>query len=302
MAGMGGSAVPGDLVRALAIDRLSVPLTVWRDYSLPAFVGPDSLVMVISYSGDTAEAVSALEAALQAGAPAAALASGGRLAELAHQQAIPLVRLPLGLTPRLALGHLFFPLLSILDAVGLPLASEAEREEALRVLEVMGAALAPHAPEARNEAKQLALRLRGQIPLIYGSARTEVAAYRWKTAMEENAKLLAFHGRLPEADHNEIEGWQDPLASGFHAVFLRDPQEDAVGIRRVQVTQELIRARAGGVTEVWPRGEGRLACLLSLIYLGDWVSYYLALLRGVDPWPVPTLDEVKRRLRAAKSP
>ncbi len=302
VAGMGGSAVAGDLVWALAIDRVPVPVTVWRGYGAPAFVGPESLVVATSYSGDTEEAVLALEAALRRGARAAVLTSGGTLAELARQRALPLVRLPTGLMPRLALGYLVFPLLWILESVGLPLARGPERDEALRVLEVMGDALGPRSAEAENEAKRLAKILRGRIPLIYGNVRTEVAAYRWKTAIEENAKLLAFHGRLPEADHNEIEGWRDPLASGFHAVFLRDPEADEVGIRRVQVTQELIRAQAGGISEVWPQGEGRLARLLSLIYLGDWVSYYLALLRGVDPWPVPTLEEVKRRLRAAKSP
>ncbi len=134
-----------------------------------------------------------------------------------------------------------------------------------------------------------------------GNAWNEVAAYRWKTQLEENAKLLAFHGRLPEADHNEIEAWRDRLARGFHAVFLRDSEEDEVTATRIMLTQELIREGAGGVMDVWPRGAGRLARLLSLVYLGDWVSYYLAVRRGVDPWPVPTLAELKRRLRERRN-
>lgn len=298
VAGMGGSAVAGDLVWTLATDRLPLPVTVWRGYGAPAFLDPESLVVAISYSGNTEETVSALEAALRRSASAVVLTSGGALAELASQRGLPLVRLPAGLMPRLALGYLFFSLLGILESLGLPLAREPERDEALGVLEVMSKELGS---AADNEAKRLARILRGRIPVIYGSALTEVAAYRWKTEIEENAKLLAFHGRLPEADHNEIEGWRDPLAAGFHAVFLRDPQEDEVGVSRVSVTQELIKARAGGVTDAWARGEGRLARLLSLIYLGDWVSYHLALLRRVDPWPVPTLEEVKRRLREARS-
>lgn len=299
VAGMGGSAVAGDLVAALATDRLAVPVTVWRGYGAPAFVGPESLVVAVSYSGNTEETVSALAAALRRGARSVVLTSGGNLAELARQHALPFVRLPPGLMPRLALGYLFFPLLGILESLGLPLAHEPEREEALTVLDVMGEELTL---EADNEAKQLARILLGRVPVVYGNALTDMAAYRWKTEVEEHAKLLAFHGRLPEVDHNEIEGWSDPLAAGFHAVFLRDPQEGEAGVSRVRVTQELIRTRAGGVTDVWARGEGRLARLLSLVYLGDWVSYYLALLRGVDPWGVPALAEVKRRLRETKSP
>lgn len=302
VAGMGGSAVGGDLVAALARDWLPVPVTVWRGYGAPASLGPGTLLVAVSYSGTTEETISTLEAALRRGATGAVVTSGGALATLARERGLPLVRVPAGLFPRLALGYLFFPLLGVLESAGLRLTRQWERDEALRVLEVMGAELGPERPEAQNEAKRLALSLNGRIPVIYGSVLTEVAAYRWKTEVEENAKLLAFHGRLPEADHNEVEGWRDPLAAGFHAVFLRDPEEDEVAGSRVRVTGELIRAHAGGVTEVWPRGQGRLAQLFSLIYLGDWVSYYLGLLRGVDPGPVPVIEEVKRRLREGKSP
>lgn len=302
VAGMGGSAVAGDLLRALATERLPIPVTVWRGYGVPAFVGAETLVAVVSYSGNTEETVSALDATLRLGARCVVLTSGGMLAELVSDRGLPVVSLPGGLMPRLALGYLFFPLLRLLESTGNPLARESELEDALRALEAMRNELRPESPQPDNEAKRLALTLAGRIPVIYGTALTDVAAYRWKTEVEEMAKLLAFHGRLPEAAHNEIEGWRDPLASGFHAVFLRDPEELKADTTRVRATQELIRPHAGGITDVWPRGEGRLAHLLSLIYLGDWVSYYLALLRGADPWPVPVLEEVKRRLREGKSP
>jgi len=299
VAGMGGSAVAGDLVAALATARLTVPVSVWRGYGAPAFVGRESLVVAVSYSGDTEETLSALEAGRQRGAVCAVLTSGGNLAGLARRQGLPLVVVPGGLMPRHALGYLFFPLLAILASVGLPVAPDAERAEALALLDAMGRELAR---DPDNEAARLARRLLGRVPVIYGCALTEAAAYRWKSEVEEHAKLLAFHGRLPEADHNEVEGWCDPAAAGFHAVFLRDPGEDERDAARVRVTQELIRARAGGVSDVWARGEGKLARLLSLVYLGDWVSYELALLRAVDPWPVPAIEEVKRRLRGGKLP
>ena len=300
VAGMGGSAVAGDLVSALATDRASVPVTVWRAYGVPAFVGPESLVVATSYSGNTGEAVAALDAALRHGAAAAVVTSGGILSELARERNLPLVRLPGGLMPRFALGYLFFPLVGLVESLGVTLLGDTERAEALDLLEVMGRELEPGRPEAGNEAKRLARSLDGRIPVIYGSGFAAAVAYRWKTQLEENAKLLAFHGRLPEVDHNEIEGWRDPGARGFHAVFLRDAEEDEVTARRIALTRELIRERAGGMSEVWARGQGRLARLFSLIYVGDWAGYYLALLRGVDPSPVEMIEEIKRRLREPK--
>lgn len=291
----------GELLKALAAARLALPVTVWRDYGIPAFVDSRTLVLGLSYSGKTEETLSAVEAALQRGAPAAVLTSGGELAALAASRGLPMVRLPLGLMPRLALGYLLFPLLGLLDATGLAVVTGPERDEALQLLEGMGSELRPERPTAENQAKQLALMLHGKIPVLYGSAATEAAAYRWKTAVEENAKLLAFHGCLPEVNHNEIEGWGDPAGRGFYAVFLRDPDEGEVVGRRVRLTRELIGAHAGGVAEVWPRGRARLARQLSLIHLGDWVSYYLALLRARDPWSVPTLEALKRRLRESEA-
>jgi glucose/mannose-6-phosphate isomerase len=181
--------------------------------------------------------------------------------------------------------------------VGLSPVSREERDEALALLLGMAADLASEQPTHANEAKRLALTLSGgRIPVVYGGELTGAAAYRWNSDLEENAKLLALHGTLPEADHNEIVGWGAKETRRLHAVFLRDGEERPAMARRFGVTRTLIRQSAGGVTEVWSRGHGRLGRLLSLIYLGAWVSYYLALLRGVDPWPVPVIDRLKQRL------
>jgi len=297
VAGMGGSAAGGDLLSACAGDRLRVPVLTHRGYGLPAGAGSGTLVIAASYSGDTVEAVSAFEAALAAGTVVLAVTQGGRLGALAARHQAPLVRLPGGLPPRLALGYLFFPLLGILASAGLPTLPPTEVAEALEVVEALAVELGPAEPAGKNEAKHLALEIGDRMPVVYGGQLTGAVAYRWKTDIEENAKRLAIAGALPEMNHNEIEAWRAPEAGRLHAILLRDRGEHPDIGRRFDLLRAVIGPVAGGVSEAWSRGEGRLARLLSLVYLGQWTSYYLALRRGVDPWAVPVLEEVKRRLR-----
>lgn len=297
VAGMGGSAAGGDLLSVCAGDRLGVPVLTHRGYDLPAATGAGTLVIAVSYSGDTVEAVSAFEAALTAGLGVVALTQGGRLGAAAAQHRAPLVTLPGGLPPRLALGYLFFPLLTVLAGAGLSTPPPAEVAEAFDILEMLAAELGPAQPAGKNEAKRLALEIGDRMPVAYGGPLTGTVAYRWKTDVEENAKRLAVAGALPEMNHNEIEAWRAPEAGRLHAVLLRDRGEHPDIGRRFEVLRALIGPVAGGISEAWSRGDGRLARLLSLTYLGQWTSYYLALLRGVDPWLVPMLEEVKRRLR-----
>lgn len=296
VAGMGGSAAGGDLLAACATDRLDVPILVHRGYGLPTFAGPDALVIASSYSGDTREVLSAVEIAVARGVPVLVVTSGGRLGELAVAERLPRVTLPEGLVPRMALGYLFFPIVTALASVGLAAAAEREIDEALEVVGRVAAALSPDTPTAENEAKRLALAIGGRLPAVYGGALTGPLAYRWKTDFEENAKTFAFAGTVPEMNHNEIEAWRAPSARGMHVLLLRDRGEPREIARRFEVVRELIGPVAGGVTDVWTRGAERLARLLSLAHVGQWASYYLAILRGVDPWSVPLLDEVKRRM------
>jgi glucose/mannose-6-phosphate isomerase len=297
VAGMGGSGACGDLLVACAADRLDVPILAHRGYGLPPVAGAGALIIAASYSGDTEEVVSALEAMIERGLPGVAITAGGRLGALAAQHAIPTVTLPGGLMPRMALGHLFFPALSALASVGLDIASAPEIEEALDAVDVLAEELGPERPTATNEAKALARAIDDRMPVIYGGPETGGVAYRWKTDVEENAKTFAAAGVLPEVNHNEIEAWRAPGARRLHLVLLRDRAERAEIARRFAVLHELVGDGAGGVSEIWARGRGRLARLLSLVYVGQWTSYYLALLRHVDPWSVPILEELKRRIR-----
>lgn len=298
VAAMGGSAAAGDLLAACG-EGLDVPVHVHRDYGLPALGRARALVVAASYSGETAEVLSAVEVALARGLPVVTLATGGRLAAVAAARGLPRVALPGGLMPRLALGHLFFAAFGVLRDLGLPVVTENAVGEALAALETLAAELGPGCPTARNEAKQLALAVGPRLPVVYGGPATAPVAYRWKTDLEENAKVFALAGALPEVNHNELEAWRAPAARGMHALLLRDREEPPEISRRFAVLRELIAPAAGGVSEARGRGRSRLARLLTLAYLGQWTSYYLAVLRGSDPWTVPLLDEMKRRLARA---
>jgi glucose/mannose-6-phosphate isomerase len=295
VAGMGGSAAGGDLLAACAAPRLDIPVLVHRGYGLPALAGAADLVIALSYSGETVETLSAATTGLERGCRVVAITAGGRLAALARRHRLASVTLPDGLMPRMALGYLFFPMLTVLRAADLVVVTDAEVEEALGGLEALTRELAPPSPTPANEAKRLALALGPRLPVIYGGPVTGPAAYRWKTDVEENAKRLAVAGVLPEMNHNEIEIWGKPLSQALHVVLLRDAHEDAEVGRRFTLVREVL-APSTDVSEAWTRGTGILARLLSLIALGQWTSFYLAALHGLDPWAVPVLESFKTRL------
>jgi glucose/mannose-6-phosphate isomerase len=297
VAGMGGSAAGGDLLAACAADAVDVPVLVHRGYGLPALAGPDALVIACSYSGDTAEVLSAFDAAVARRVPVVALTAGGALAQRAAAAGRPRVTLPDGLMPRMALGYLFLPAVALLQGCGVTVATAAEVDEAVSAVESLAPELVPARLPADNEAKRLALSIGDRLPVIYGGPTTGAVAYRWKTDVEENAKTFALAGTLPEMNHNEIEAWQGPAVKGMHAVLLRDAAEPPEIAQRFHILRDMIGPSAGGLSEARGRGAGRLARLLTLTYLGQWTSYYLAVLRGRDPWSVPLLDELKRRVR-----
>jgi len=297
LAGMGGSAVGGDLLAACAADAVDVPILVHRGFGLPALAGPDALVIACSYSGDTAEVLSAFDAAVARRVPVVAVTAGGALAQRAAAAGRPRVTLPGGLMPRMALGYLLLPAVALLAGCGVTVATAAEVDEAVAAVEALAPELVPGRPSGDNEAKRLALSIGDRLPVIYGGPTTGAVAYRWKTDVEENAKTFALAGTLPEMNHNEIEAWQGPDAKGMHAVLLRDATEPPEIAQRFHVLRDMIAPAAGGLSEARGRGAGRLARLLTLAYLGQWTSYYLAVLRERDPWSVPLLDELKRRVR-----
>lgn len=299
--GMGGSAIGGDLLATLSRQwDVPLPIATVRDYTLPPWADARTLVVAISYSGNTEETLSCAQRALERGCPLLAVTSGGQLAELARSSDCPLIAVPGGQPPRASLGYLLFPVLRTLGRwIERDLASDVD--DAIRTMRALVAEL-DESPEESNRAKQLARELHGYVPVIYGSAGlTEPVARRWKTQINENAKSPAYWDVFPELNHNEIMGWEgDDLASRFAYLLLRDPHEHPRVARRFDVSRQLLQDRGYLVREVrGPEETPALARLMGLIALGDWVSYYRAMLREVDPTPVELIESFKARMAEA---
>ncbi len=287
--GLGGSGIGGDLLRAVLADEAPFPVVGVKDYQAPAFLDEESLVVACSYSGTTEETLTAYEQAVAAGASCVAITSGGELLERARRRAHPAVVVPKGLPPRAALAYLFIPMLAVLHRAGAVRSFEGEVREAARL----------DVDRFRPRAEVLAGRLVGTIPVVYSaSPLLEPVAQRWKDQFNENAKTFAVWNTFPELNHNETVGWGlDPaLAALIHVIILHDRMQPARLGQRVAITKEIAFHRAGGLDEFTSEGEHKLARMLSLILLGDLVSWHLALARDVDPTPVPVIDELKQRL------
>lgn len=304
VAGMGGSAIAGDLLRCYLGGMIEIPLITVRNVQLPRAVGPGSLVLCSSYSGDTEEALALYEDARRKHARVIGLTTGGKLGESCSRDGVPWIRIPGGLPPRAALAYSFIPMLSALWRLEVAPPRWSELEELPQRVRAAGERCAVEVPEQENIAKQLARNIQDRLVVIHASAdRLEAAAIRWKNQLNENAKVLAFHNLYPELDHNEVVGWTGgpDMAAGAHVIVLRDPEDPAEVQRRIEVTSELILATGARVSQVWSGQGSPLARMFELIHLGDYVSVYLAALRRVDPTPVETINLIKERLAQAEA-
>jgi glucose/mannose-6-phosphate isomerase len=303
VAGLGGSAIGGDFLRAGYEATLTLPVTVVRDYHLPGYVAENTLVFATSNSGNTEETISAYEAAKKARAGIIAFSTGGKLADMAKADGVPLVSFPGGLQPRAALGYSFVPLLVASARLGLvPETLVDEIDEASAVLREIRNECNPDVPLQKNIAKQLAAAWIGKLPVIYGSqVERGVVAYRWKTQINENAKSYAIANVFPELNHNETVGWsgahgQADVEKQLVVTVLRDDREPSKIQRRVDLTKQIISRVATFTDDVWARGESTLSRMLSLTYIGDFASFYLAVAYGEDPTPVRVIDWLKAEL------
>lgn len=292
--GVGGSGISGDLVAALAAERLPVPVLVHKTYGLPAYVDARSVVVAVSCSGETEETMSAAEEALRRRARLLVVAGGGALGRLCGQQGHPYVRVPRQCQPRHSLGSLTVP---VLAALGLDDGLEEAMEVQRRLLDTCGR----HVPVPDNPAKQLAHQLaHAGHAVVHGAhGLAAAAAYRLKCQLNENAKLPVRFGELPEATHNEIVAWEQPhtVASVAALVLVRDPDGEPPRVRRrIEVLAKLLADRFVGVSEIFPQGRTPLARLASLLLFGDLTSVYTALLLDRDPTPIALIDELKRQM------
>lgn len=298
--GMGGSAIGGDLLRDAVAQECPVPIRVIRDYGLPADVGPSSLVIGSSYSGETEETLSAFQEASRRGARLAVVAGGGRLKEEARSRRLPLLTIDYQGEPRAALGYGFFLLLGLLHNLGMISDRSKDLEEVGRVLADIMLRIDRETPLNVNPAKQLAVKLQGRLAVVYGAGILEAVARRWKGQINENAKTWAFFEVFPELNHNSVVGYDLPrgLARRILVVLLFSYHLHPRIIKRHHVTEELLRKKGVDFEVVKSEGNSVLSHMMSSVLIGDYVSYYLAILNGVDPTPVESVSFLKERLKS----
>jgi glucose/mannose-6-phosphate isomerase len=296
VAGMGGSAAGGRLALAALGSRLRRPFVVVDGYALPGWVGAQALVLCSSYSGATEETLAAYDDAVERGAARIVATTGGELARRAREHGVPVIPVPGGFQPRAAIGY---ALVAALEAAFLGGAAPSVRDEieaAASLAEELVAEWGPDGAED-SEAKSLARALHGTIPVIAGAELAAAAAYRWKCQFNENAELPAFASVLPEADHNEVVGWQAARGLGrFSYVSLEDPGAHPRNARRAELTAGIASAGVDPVLRLRARGATPVERLVSLVLLGDLVSLYVAVLRGADPLDIPAIDGLKAAL------
>lgn len=296
--GMGGSGVAGDILLATAGPFMSVPVVVVKSYTLPAFVGEGSLVFAISFSGETEETVEAAGEAAVQGARVVAVTSGGELARLAAAWGSTVVRVPAELPqPRTAIGAMAIPPLVLLEEIGLFPGATQWIDLAVEQLKRRRDEL----DAGKGEAAEVARRIGRTVPLINSSgALGNAAAQRWKTQINEIAKAPAFYSVHPELCHNELQGWGqhgDVTRQLITLVNLRHDSEHPQISRRFELVADLVREVVAGIEEVQAAGDGDLAQLLDLVLVGDYVALHMAAAEGIDPGPVPIIDELKQRLQ-----
>lgn len=296
VAGMGGSAVGGLLSVGVFGDRATRRIAVVRDYALPPWATPDTTVLCASYSGNTEETLAAYDAARVLGAQRVVVTTGGALAAAARADGVPVIGLPAGLQPRASVAYMLVAVLEVAAACGCGPSLRAELDVAAAHLEKLIADWGPKSG-SNSLAKHLAHAFYTKIPVIIGAGLTASVAYRWKTQLNENSKILALANELPEFDHNEIVAFENrEYGRRCVVVFLEDADSHPRVRERVKLTCELIKANVDSTHRISTLGETSVERLLSLVLLGDLVSFYAAILAGMDPAPVQSIERLKAAL------
>ena len=295
--GMGGSALAALL--SSSWPGYKVPFEICRNYTIPSYVGPKTLFIASSYSGNTEETVEALGHAEEAGAKIVVIASGGKLTARAVEKKYPIARLPSGYQPRHAVLLNFKALMDIMSGAGL-VNSEQVKDELQRVSEFLRTApewWRQDVPTEHNHAKQIALELAGKSIVVYGGPLMFPAAYKWKISFNENAKTVAWCNQIPEFNHNEFMGWAShPVDKPYSVINLRSTFEHSRVQKRFEVTDRMLSGLRPAAINIDAQGDTILQQLLWHTAFGDFVSIYLALLNGINPTPVDLIEKFKHAL------
>jgi glucose/mannose-6-phosphate isomerase len=305
--GMGGSGISGDVVLSILDARLSIPMRVVKSYGpLPEWVTRNTLVYAVSYSGNTEETIAGLEEALGRGARVITISSGGRLEELAGEFGLAHVKIPSGQQPRASLGYLTMPILATMQQMGLAPDMQADVEGAVSALADLADNCHRKTPSEDNPAKDLAQRIHGRVPIIYGGYGVgATVAYRFKCDLNEYGKSPAFFHFLPELDHNEIVGWSqlsELTKQNFVLILLRVPDDHPRVQLRFDLTRDLVAEEnfvetvEVGPLDLGAEGTSPLAHALAMIFVTQMAAIYLGLAYGVDPGPVEVIERLKKEL------
>ena len=295
VAGMGGSAIGGDVTRLLLQDELKIPMYISRSYRLPNWVDNSTLVICSSYSGNTEESLSSFKEAQIKKAKIIAISTGGALSKQVEELGFDIITIPKGLQPRAALALSFVPMIYLLKTLKLITSKTInDLTNAINLIDTKRELYNKEINE--NPAYYLAKNIYQSLPIIYGeNESTAILAVRWKGQLSENAKMLAYHNELPEMNHNEIVGWENnpDLINGISVIWLSDLSDHPRTAIRQKSTREIIGNLAGSHEIVTVEGNSIVERILLMIHFGDWVSYWCAILHGTDPTPVKKIDRLK---------
>ncbi len=292
--GMGGSAVSGDYIATYFAKTLSQPILVQRNYSLPKFVSTNTLVIAISYSGNTEETLAGIRKAVQVECPLVCIGSGGKVEDFCVKNRIPFFKIPSGNQPRASFPLLLFPILKILGAMSIAKLDENVIQEVIRNLKTMRELIRPQTPTSENQAKQIAERLFNHIPIIWSPYYC--VANRFKCQINENSKQLAIAEELPEFNHNHIVGFQKLIKENPHIVVIfRFPSEHANVSLRFEISKEIVEPKVE-ILEIQIQSGDLLSQLVTATYIGDYISIYLALLNNQNPNTVDSIDFLKEQM------
>ncbi len=302
LAGMGGSAIGGDLLASFVAPTARVPIMVWRNYDLPGFVLDErTLVIASSHSGNTEETLSAFDLAVERGATVLAVTTGGELAERANRAGGPVWRFDHDGQPRSAVGFSFGLLLAGLLRLELIDFEAGDLTETVSAMKAQMDRIGAEVAVAENPAKRMAGQFMDRWPTIIGSEFLAPVARRWRTQLAEIPKAIAQFEELPEADHNMLEGVQHPehLFGPTMVVFLRSTHNHPRNLRRLDETRNILMVEGFNTDIMEAQGQSRLAHQWTSLHQGDYIAYYLAMAYGTDPTPVPIMQDLKERLREA---
>ena len=299
-AGLGGSAIGADIVRVYLQNEIKVPIVVCRNYTLPDFVGENTLLFCASYSGNTEETLSSFEDGLKRGASIITMGSGGKLKERSLKSSFNHIDIPSGFPPRTAVGYMSVTVLAILEQMGFIKDKEKEVTQLCSALsDLRDKEVGIDVAAGKNISKQLAAKLCNKYCVIYGTSDTsEAAAIRWRGQIAENSKALSSSHVLPEMNHNEIVGWEFPkdVLKQIKVIILRDKNDHSRTQKRIDISKTVIKKSGAEIIELERKESSILARVFSLIYIGDFVSFYLAILNDIDPTPVKQVDYLKGEL------